>query len=122
MTTRLANARTYPDKLKHIKNNMSLLSKAQPQAMEAFGALHRAGSNSGTLDVNIKELIALAISAAMRCDDFIAFHTNGALKAGATFEEITDALRVAILMGGGPSVMYATHVIEAVEQFESATR
>ena len=30
-----------------------------------------------------------------------------------------EALGVAVLMGGGPSVIYATHVVEAVEQFQN---
>lgn len=65
-----------------------------------------------------KELIALAIGVAARCEGGISFHTHAALKAGASREEITDALGVAVLMGGVPSVMYATHVIEAMDQFE----
>ncbi len=40
-----------------------------------------------------------------------------ALETGATREEIADALGVAILMSGGTGVVYATHAIEAVDQF-----
>jgi alkylhydroperoxidase/carboxymuconolactone decarboxylase family protein YurZ len=44
--------------------------------------------------------------------------THDLLEAGASEQEVLDALGVAILMGGGPSVMYATHVLEAMEDFK----
>lgn len=46
-----------------------------------------------------------------------AHHTYDALEAGATKEEIADALGVAVLLGGGTGVVYATHAIEAHGQF-----
>jgi AhpD family alkylhydroperoxidase len=111
-----------PDRLRNFERNSHDLASAQPTVMEAFWGLHKAAVSAGALDTKTKELIALAISVATRCDDCIAHHTHDALEAGATKEEITDALGVAILMGGGTSVVYATHVIEAVDQFvESAS-
>nr|MDJ0514158.1 carboxymuconolactone decarboxylase family protein [Methyloceanibacter sp.] len=89
----------------------------QPALMESFWKLHQIAVGDSALDTKTKELIALAISVSARCDDCIAHHTYDALKAGATREEIADALGVAILMGGGTSVVYATHAIQAVEQF-----
>ena len=122
MNTPLPSHLSYPEQLKHIQSSMGLLAKAQPQVMDAFGALHRAGVSAGALDSKTKELIALAIAVVARCDGCIAFHTNDALEAGATKAEIGDALGVAILMGGGPSVMYATHVVDAIQQFETADK
>jgi len=85
--------------------------------MKAFWGVHKAAVAAGALDTKTKELIALAISVAARCDDCIAHHVYDALEAGARKEEISDALGVAILMGGGTSVVYATHAIEALEEF-----
>jgi len=107
----------YPDRLQNFEKNSRNLSSAQPSVMKAFWGLHTAAVAAGALDTKTKELIALAISVATRCDDCIAHHTYDALVAGATKEEIADALGVAILMGGGTSVVYATHAIEAVDQF-----
>lgn len=119
MKTSLPNSESFPEQLLHIKKNMTVLAEAQPQVMKAFGDLHVAGSSPGALDAKTKELIALAIAVASHCDGCIAFHTHDALNAGASRNEITDALGVAVMMGGGPSVIYATHVVEAMEQFES---
>ena len=49
----------------------------------------------------------------MRCDDCIAFHVKAALQAGATRDEITETLGMAIYMGAGPSAMYASHALDA---------
>ena len=69
-----------------------------------------------------KELIALGISVAIRCDDCIAFHAKAALKQGANREEVMEALGMAVYMGAGPSVMYATHALDAFTQFENEKR
>ena len=107
----------HPDRLQNFEKNAKNLASAQPAVMKAFWGLHKAAIATGALDTKTKELITLAISVATRCDDCIAHHTYDALEAGATKEEIADALGVAILMGGGTSVVYATHAIEALDQF-----
>lgn len=66
----------------------------------------------------VMEKVKANIAVAMRCDDCIAFHTYAVLKAGASRAEVMDMLTVTVLMGGGPSMMYSTHVIDAMDQFE----
>lgn len=122
MSNTTARPVPHPDRLQNFERNSRTLASAQPALMKAFWGLHNAAVADGALDTKTKELIALAISVAARCDDCIAHHTYDALKAGATREEIADALGVAILMGGGTSVVYATHAIEAVDQFLERAR
>jgi AhpD family alkylhydroperoxidase len=110
---------TYPAQLARIKGNMCSLAEHQCRTMGAFSALHDAAAQPGALDFKTKELIALAIAVCLRCDGCIAFHTHDALEAGATPDEILEALGVAVLMGGGPSVIYSTHVVEALDQFQN---
>lgn len=55
-------------------------------------------------------------------DGCVAFHTNDALNAGASREEITDTLEVAVIIGGGPSLVYVTHAMNAIEQFKAKLR
>lgn len=109
---------TYPEQRRHIQSYLKQFAQAAPDAMQGFTQLHRAGAVDGALDAKTKELIALSIAVASRCDGCIAFHTHDALNAGANREEVVDALRVAILMGGGPAAMYATHVMQAMDEFE----
>lgn len=111
---------SYPERRRQVGRNLRQLTRLQPQVMEGFSALHSAGAAAGALEAKTKELIALAIAVATRCDDCIAFHTHDALKQGASRDEIAEALGVAVYMGGGPSVMYASHAMEALEQFQAA--
>jgi AhpD family alkylhydroperoxidase len=88
--------------------------------MSAFAQLNGATTAPGSLDARTKQLIALGISISGRCEGCIAYHVHDALRAGATRQEILETMGVAILMGGGPAVIYACQALEALEQFESS--
>jgi AhpD family alkylhydroperoxidase len=96
------------------------LRTGAPDVMKSFGAMAQAALKSNALDTKTKELMAIAIGVATRCDDCIAFHTKAALERGATREEIMETLALAIYMGAGPSVMYASHAVEAFAQNAAA--
>lgn len=110
----------YPNLRQNILKNLSKLTAAAPKTMASFTGLHKSALVDGALSNKTKELMALAISVASQCDGCVAFHTHDALQAGATSEEVIDALGVAVLMGGGPSMVYATHAMEAMDQFTQA--
>ena len=86
--------------------------------MQAFSALAQAATRDGALDRKTKELIALALGVAARCDGCIGFHTETLVKLGATRQEVEETLGMAVYMGGGPSLMHAADAISAFEQFE----
>jgi AhpD family alkylhydroperoxidase len=92
------------------------LRKASPEVMKAFSDMARAAHGGEALDGKTKELVALAISVATRCSPCIAYHTEGAVKQGASRAEVAEVLAMAIYMGAGPSVMYAAQALEAVDQ------
>ena len=94
----------------------SAYRKASPDTMNAFLALHKAAMREGELSVKHKELIATAISIAARCDGCIGAHVAAALKAGASKQELVETIDVAVLMGGGPAVIYGTQALAAVEE------
>ena len=81
--------------------------------------MHGAAYKNGAIEAKNKELIALGISISVRCEDCITFHTHEALAHSATSEEIIECINVVIQMGGGPSVMYGAHALEALEQFQA---
>jgi AhpD family alkylhydroperoxidase len=104
---------------KDVTAQMRVLRDGTPDVMKAFANMAQAASAPKALDGKAKELIALAISVAIRCDDCIGFHVKAALKQGASRDEIMETLGMAIYMGAGPSVMYATHALEAFSEFEA---
>lgn len=88
-----------------------------PEVMKAFSAMAAAATEAGVLDAKTKELIALAISVAIRCDGCVAFHAKAAVKQGATRAEVMETMGMALYMGAGPSLMYAAQAVEAFDQF-----
>jgi AhpD family alkylhydroperoxidase len=94
-------------------------SKAHPDVGKNLQALGEAVLKPGALDTKSKELIALGISVSGHCDECIAYHTRASIAAGATKEEVVEALGVAVLMGGGPSFAYSTHALAAMEQLKA---
>ena len=98
--------------------NLSKFSKEFPKEMEAFGKLMHAIESPGALNVKQKELIAIALSIVAQCKWCIAYHVKNALENGATRKEITEASWIAVLMGGGPSLMYMQLVEQALEDYK----
>lgn len=93
------------------------LRKLIPGVYEGFGALHSAAFTDGALDRKTKELLALAIAIAVRCDGCIASHARGAAVNNATESEVAEAIGVAISMSGGPGTVYGPRALAAYRSF-----
>ncbi|MDH3664581.1 MAG: carboxymuconolactone decarboxylase family protein [Alphaproteobacteria bacterium] len=90
--------------------------KEAPEIANAFPGLAKGAIKPGALDSKTKELMALAVGIAARCDGCIGFHTEAAIKYGATRDEVVETIGVAVYMGGGPSYVYGAQVLEAFDQ------
>ena len=111
--------KNWPQTVTELTSQLRTLRGDVPEVMKAFGSIAQAALAPKALDSKTKELIAVGISVAIRCDDSIAFHVKAALQQGASRAEVTEALGMAVYMGAGPSVMYATHAMDAFTQFEN---
>jgi AhpD family alkylhydroperoxidase len=107
----------YRDLTRTVSANLATLRADIPDVMAGFGELARAASRDGALDKKTKELIALALGVAARCDACIGFHVQALVKLGASKAEVEEALGMAVYMGGGPSLMYAANAIAAYQEF-----
>ena len=107
------HSKKYSDLTKSINE----LGAKIPEIMNSFNSLHKVSLAKGSLTSKTKELIALGIAITVRCDGCIAFHVHDALNSGATSQEVLETIGVAILMGGGPAVVYGAEAMEALEQF-----
>jgi AhpD family alkylhydroperoxidase len=91
-------------------------AKAQlPDAVKGFGGLFQAVMREGALSVREKELIALAMGLALRCDPCVYAHVEKALRAGATRAQILETAGVAVMMQGGPAYTYLPKVVDALD-------
>jgi AhpD family alkylhydroperoxidase len=94
---------------------MKPVRAALPDTVAAFASLHRATMRDGTLSAAEKELIALGIGLAVRCENCIYAHVRAALTAGATREQVLETAAVAVTMQGGPTYTYLPRVTEALD-------
>lgn len=95
------SAPNYKQLTQTISAHLAPLHKSQPGVMKGFSDMGKAAMAAGALDAKTKELIALAVGVAARCDGCIGFHVKALVRLGATRSEVDDALGVAIYMGGG---------------------
>lgn len=91
-------------------------ARQSPDVMRGVMAIDNAGNKTGHLTPKIHELIALAVAITTRCDGCISVHTRKAVEAGATLDEISEALGVAIALNTGAALTYSARVIEAYQQ------
>lgn len=111
--------KNFPAQYNELNEWMQKLGAAIPATMGGFGQLHEAAIKDGALSSKTKELIALGIAITVRCDGCIAYHVHDAINAGASDAEIAETVGVAILMGGGPSVVYGIEAMQALSQYKS---
>lgn len=104
-----------------LQRQMGQLGKENPAIMKGIGQLHKAALAEGVLSSRTKELVALGIAIAVRCEGCISTHVRDALKLGVTRAELLETIGVAVLMGGGPSVVYGSQALDAFDQFAPAT-
>lgn len=116
----MSSPANWPEWTKELSANLRNLRGGAGEVMKAFSGIAQAALAPKALDTKTKELIALAIGVAVRCDDCIAFHVKAAVDHGATREEVLETLGMAIYMGAGPAAMYASHALDAYTQFAEA--
>jgi AhpD family alkylhydroperoxidase len=83
---------------------MSFLNEILPETAEAYGQLRNSIFKDSFLDVKTKELIAIASSVLMRCRFCVDAHSQRAVAAGATKEEIAEAISVAMFVAAGSQI------------------
>lgn len=95
------------------------IGQLSPDTVRGYLELGSAGQKKDLLGAKMRELIALAVAVTARCDGCIAVHSEAAIRHGASIEEIAETLGVAIAVNAGAALVYATRVMDAVNQFPS---
>jgi AhpD family alkylhydroperoxidase len=94
------------------------LFKAAPGPMRAYRGLMEEATKPGQIDAKTKELMALAIAIATRCEGCIVYHVRAAAKHGASREHVVETIAVAVEMGGGPAAVYGAEALVAFDQLK----
>lgn len=96
------------------RSRVHAVAEARPALMGGFSQMHGAALDPGALDVRAKETIAVALSVALDCDGCVAWHVDAAKRAGATQDELVDAVGLVVLFAGGPGVQRVGAAMEEI--------
>ena len=87
---------------------MSWFSNRLPDAAKAFADLRNSIFKDSALDIKTKELIAVSASTLMRCEPCTCVHTKRAMEHGATRDEISEAVAVAMFVAAGSQLSWSS--------------
>jgi AhpD family alkylhydroperoxidase len=101
----------YPLSTSEIAHKRRDLTPNQQAAFDAFG---KAVFADGALSTKAKQIIAVAVAHVTQCPYCINGHTKAALRAGATPEELMEAVWVAAEMRAGGAYAHSTLMLTAL--------
>ena len=88
-----------------------------PDTLKAFHAFSHQVFSDGALEMRIKHVIAVAVAHATQCPYCIRGHTEAALRAGATDQQLMEAIWVAAEIRAGGAY---THSLIAMDEIKKA--
>src|SRR6056297_2463200 len=107
---------TQKKEIKKVDELFGYLGKKNLEQTKAFASFMNAVEKDGKVSAKVKEAVALGIAIKSQCKGCIAVHTKKALEKGFSKEEVLEIAWVAVLMGGGPSLVYLSYVKDALEE------
>ena len=99
-------------------NDIQNMKQLTPDAIGGFAGLFSKVMKDGAISLREKELIAVGIAVSQQCEPCIKLHVKKCLDAGATKEQILDAVGVSVMMGGGPAYTHLPVVIDTLAALE----
>jgi len=84
--------------------------------MKRFWALDSRAYEEGALDERTKELLGLATSMVLRCEDCVDYHVIRCIQLGVTDDELLEALNVALVVGGSITIPHIRRAIETIDE------
>jgi AhpD family alkylhydroperoxidase len=99
------------------RQNDKLLETKHKGIQRFFALDHQAYAEGTALPAKTKELLGLAASLVLRCDDCITYHVVRSVEEGVTREEMLDVFNVALVVGGSITI---PHVRRAMDRLDEA--
>jgi AhpD family alkylhydroperoxidase len=100
---------------KRERMNERVLASGNP-GIKRFFALDARVYEDGVLDARTKELLGLAASTVLRCDDCITYHLIRCAEEGVTDDEIMEALSVALVVGGSIVIPHLRRAVDVLAE------
>jgi AhpD family alkylhydroperoxidase len=94
----------------------STLKRMRSKVYAAFLDMEKATYADGALPKQTKELIAVGTSVVINCESCMQWHIEQAAKAGATQQEVLEAVEVGMEMGGGRATVSARFALDVMSR------
>ena len=95
---------------------------ADNRTIKRFYSVDTMAYQPGALDVKTKEMLGLASSMVLRCDDCIKYHIIKCHENGVTKEEFFESFSVALVVGGSIVIPHLRRAVEFLEEIEGLRR
>ena len=96
-----------------------IVHAADNQLVKRFFNIDHNTYLEGAVPAKYKELMGLAVSAALRCDDCINYHVIQSYRLGATRGEQEESLNVALVVGGSIVIPHLRRAYELLHELYS---
>ncbi|MBI1937257.1 MAG: carboxymuconolactone decarboxylase family protein [Ignavibacteriales bacterium] len=81
-----------------------------------FFALDNKAYINGALPAKTKELMGLAASMVLRCNDCILYHVDRSIEEGATEQELYETFNIALIVGGSIVIPHLRYAVEKMDE------
>jgi AhpD family alkylhydroperoxidase len=86
--------------------------------IKRFFALDEQAYHPGALDAKTKELLGLAASLVLRCDDCVSYHLIQCKEQGASSAELFETFHIALIVGGSIVIPHLRRAVDFLEELE----
>ena len=88
------------------------------KAIKRFYSVDTIAYEPGALDVKTKEMMGLASSMVLRCDDCVKYHIIKCHENSVSKEEFFEIFSVALVVGGSIVIPHMRRAVEFLEEIE----
>jgi AhpD family alkylhydroperoxidase len=89
------------------------------RAIKRFFGVDTLTYEPGALDAKTKEMLGLAASMVLRCDDCIAYHVQQCKTEGVTNAEMYDVFSVALVVGGSIVIPHMRRAVVFLDELDA---
>jgi AhpD family alkylhydroperoxidase len=93
---------------------------ADHRAIKRFFGVDTLTYEKGALDEKTKEMLGLAASMVLRCDDCVTYHILQCRKLGVTEEEMFDIFSVALTVGGSIVIPHLRRAVAVLDESQES--
>lgn len=87
---------------------------------DALATIGAASDDAEAMDHRTRELVALAIAAALRSEGWMTYCAEAAARAGVAREQLVQAMGLVVTLGGGLSLTEAGQVLDSFDRLAAA--